>query len=462
MVPEKNVRGVRVTFGNLRGQVMPLHGICGAPVSPGTNLCERYREIGVPFVRLHRTLSEGTGAYVDISRVFPVFELNENDPENYDFAYTDLLIAAAVESGAQVIYRLGESPDPSGICRHARPPRYVSKWAKIAVQVIRHYNDGWANGFGYGIRYWEIWNEPDRFLADGRCPSFANGSPEQAHALYAAAAAAIKAYNPALQVGGMSFAGCGEMAQAFLTLCGQEKTPLDFLSFHLYTTNPEEAVFAARDFAARATACGYPDLPLFLSEWNYFGLEYPFSVSPWDLAENREGKYGEKAREMFSNLSGCIGASFCSAAMARMQASGVHAACYFDGQPSSRFCGLFDRYGNPQKPYYVFLAFGELYRMGNCVQTQCVGEGMYALAARSSDTDDMGVLLTSFRGGATELFLEGIPTDRVYVAELFLLDGTRDLSLVDTQTLTRERIRFSLAMGKYSVMLIRIRAHAQK
>ena len=255
-MPEKNVRGVRVTFGNLRGQVMPLHGICGAPVSPGTNLCERYREIGVPFVRLHRTLSEGTGAYVDISRVFPVFELNENDPENYDFAYTDLLIAAAVESGAQVIYRLGESPDTSGICRHARPPRYVSKWAKIAVQVIRHYNDGWANGFEYGIRYWEIWNEPDRFLADGRCPSFANGSPEQAHALYAAAAAAIKAYNPALQVGGMSFAGCGEMAQAFLTLCGQEKTPLDFLSFHLYTTNPEEAVFAARDFAARATACG--------------------------------------------------------------------------------------------------------------------------------------------------------------------------------------------------------------
>lgn len=456
---KETMRGVRVNFGNLRGEVMPLHGLCGSPLFDGGNLTNYYREMDVPFVRLHRTLSDGAGAFVDVSRVFPVFELNENDAENYDFSYTDNLVAAAVACGAQVIYRLGESPDPSGICRTARPPRYVSKWAKICVHIIRHYNDGWANGFHYGIRRWEIWNEPDLYLSDGRCPSFANGSPEQAHALYAAAATAIKAYDKSLLVGGMSFAGCGEMAKNFLTLCEQEKTPLDFLSFHALTTNPEQIVFTARDFAERAAACGYPNLPLYLCEWNYFGLEYPFAVSARDIAENREGKYSEKAKELFDGLSGCIGASFCVAAMTRMQASGVQAACYFDAQPASRFCGLFDRFGNPQKPYYAFLAYASLYRMGNCAETRCVGDGIYAMAARSTDGKHMGILLSSFRGGGTELLIEGLPTDHVCVAKLCLLDGTRNLSEVDTMTLIRERVHVSLALGKYSVMLICIDAN---
>ncbi|MBI4578450.1 MAG: hypothetical protein HY718_02035 [Planctomycetes bacterium] len=36
-----------------------------------------------------------------------------------------------------------------------------AKWAKICVNIIRHYNEGWADGFHYNIRYWEIWNEPN-------------------------------------------------------------------------------------------------------------------------------------------------------------------------------------------------------------------------------------------------------------------------------------------------------------
>ena len=29
------------------------------------------------------------------------------------------------------------------------------------MNVIKHYNSGWANGYHYNIKYWEIWNEPD-------------------------------------------------------------------------------------------------------------------------------------------------------------------------------------------------------------------------------------------------------------------------------------------------------------
>ena len=43
--------------------------------------------------------------------------------------------------------------------------------------VVMHYNKGWANGFHYGIRYWEIWNEPD-FMP------FWGGTPEEFRELY--------------------------------------------------------------------------------------------------------------------------------------------------------------------------------------------------------------------------------------------------------------------------------------
>ena len=35
------------------------------------------------------------------------------------------------------------------------------KWTEICAGIVRHYNCGWANGFKFGIKYWEIWNEPE-------------------------------------------------------------------------------------------------------------------------------------------------------------------------------------------------------------------------------------------------------------------------------------------------------------
>jgi len=43
--------------------------------------------------------------------------------------------------------------------------------------VVMHYNKGWANGFTYGIKYFEIWNEPD-------FSPFWAGTGEQYHELY--------------------------------------------------------------------------------------------------------------------------------------------------------------------------------------------------------------------------------------------------------------------------------------
>ena len=78
-----------------------------------------------------------------------------------------------IKLGAQVIFRLGrsEGADP-------QPPPDFDRYADIAKHIVLHYNGGWANGYHYGIRYWEVWNEPDL----GKV--FWAGTAEQYFALY--------------------------------------------------------------------------------------------------------------------------------------------------------------------------------------------------------------------------------------------------------------------------------------
>lgn len=40
------------------------------------------------------------------------------------------------------------------------PPRDHDQWADICIHIIRHYNEGWANGFHLNLDYWHIWEEP--------------------------------------------------------------------------------------------------------------------------------------------------------------------------------------------------------------------------------------------------------------------------------------------------------------
>lgn len=40
-------------------------------------------------------------------------------------------------------------------------PEDFDKVAEIFAATVRHYNRGWADGYNWNIKYWEIWNEPE-------------------------------------------------------------------------------------------------------------------------------------------------------------------------------------------------------------------------------------------------------------------------------------------------------------
>ena len=123
------------------------------------------------------------------------------------------------------------------------------------------------------VRSWrfEVWNEPncgDLEPANGCCPEC--GPHDVYFDLYKQTAVAIKAADPLAQVGGPATAMLAWIPE-FTAWCAANGAPIDFVSSHLYPTDPTlprvrdnfmEAVLNATQQAAAAS------LPFYLTEFN--------------------------------------------------------------------------------------------------------------------------------------------------------------------------------------------------
>ncbi len=253
------------------GRIRPLHGINKGPLVPGglIDVVQEHRELVVPFTRLH-DCGWPNPYVVDHHAVFPNPEADPTRPESYDFRLTDEYLAAVRRTGAEPIYRLGESIEHTTVKRHVHPPADPEKWAAVCLGIIRHYNEGWANGFHYGIRHWEIWNEPENR------PAMWSGTDEDYLRLYRTAARAIKREFPSLKVGGPALGASGqfvrgefvptEFAIKFLTMCRADQVPLNFFSWHCYTADPAELTARARAIRRLLDGHGFTDTESHLNE----------------------------------------------------------------------------------------------------------------------------------------------------------------------------------------------------
>ncbi len=173
-------------------------------MSETTNLSRHWRELKVPITRLH-DCEWPLPDVVDMHAVFPRPDADPQDPASYQFQLTDAYLQAIVDSGAEIVYRFGESIEHSAHKQYVHPPADCDRWSAACLGIIRHYNEGWADGFHHNIRYWEIWNEPENR------PSMWSGSDDDYYRLYGTAAKAIKSQFPDLQVGGPAVGATGEV-----------------------------------------------------------------------------------------------------------------------------------------------------------------------------------------------------------------------------------------------------------
>lgn len=140
-------------------------------------------------------------------------------------------------------------------------PDDYTEWERLISSLVAHYRDR-----GAGIRYWEVANEPD-IGESGGCPY--RFQPESYVRYYRHTAAAILRADPEARVGGPALANVkSPILPALLTACDDGKTPLHFISWHIYSSDP------ARVRGTIAYAKGllekHPTLKpeTFLNEWN--------------------------------------------------------------------------------------------------------------------------------------------------------------------------------------------------
>ena len=450
---------IHINFQNHIGQIKPMHSVNNGPIVPQAHSFgnfEDYAAAGFPMARTHdASFSPAYGGphTVDIIAIFPDFDADENDPASYDFDLTDEYMENILASGTQVFYRLGNRIEHESKRYGALPPKDYAKWARICEHIIRHMNEGWGNGHHYGIRYWEIWNEPDVN------PQCWDGPIEDFYPLYDIAARHLKKCFPDLMIGGP--ASCSISSRWFvdgffkyITRDPADPAPLDFFSFHHYGREADD--FARDAVAARELAdqYGYKDTELILNEWNY--------VRNWTREELLISYY---------TIVGLKGSAYVASSVLTAQHSPLDHFMYYDASYSVKWNGLFDAYSQkPLKSYYPLKAFGELYSLGAEVFSESDTHGVYTVAAVSADESEAAILLSyyldhpSIDGSGTEdktltltLEWEGFASETGVEVEYSILDATHNMDVVSKETFRGSCGGHDLGLPLYTTVLVKLK-----
>ena len=399
---------------------------------------KEYKALRVPYARTHDTPHRWNSHTVDINQLFPNWDANVNNPKSYDFTLTDSLLAVMMRAGTKPFFRLGQSIEHDPKKYGIYPPKDFKKWAKICEHVIRHYNEGWADGHHWNIEYWEIWNEPDldapddRWKTDPRCWG---GPLEQFHEFYEVAAKHLKKCFPYVKIGGPAFANPRKYGPAFLDHVKATGAPLDFFSWHMYHRRPhrvEEDVYKVREILDEK---GFKDVESILNEWNY--------VKRWEEPNH----YSARVRLSMK------GAAYVAAIMSTCQNAPLDMLMYYDLRPNVSYNGAFSAYHYDLLPAYWSLYYwAELADYGTQVKSECAESDIYTTAVKSSD-GKLRLLLTRYNEDKPEIELKDVT---VSVPQGYRISSVR---LTDSQKemdrkLSVEDESFSVTLEPHAVMLI--------
>lgn len=333
-----------------------------------TNL-EEYKAAKIPYARNHDAsfyLEYGGEHSVDISAIFPNFDADPYAEESYDFVCTDEYIKVTALAGTKTFYRLGQKIEHYIKKFHTLPPKDFKKWAVVCEHIVKHYTEGWANGFDAGIEYWEIWNEPDLNPDDSTNKLTWGGKKAQFFDLYEITAKHLKNCFPNLKIGGPAIAGNLQWAADFLAEMKKRNVPIDFFSWHIYCKEPEQMVEKAVKVKKLLDENGYANAESILDEWNY--------VRGW----TEDYVYSIEA------INSIKGAAFAAACMAAAQKAPIDMLMYYDASPCY-WNGLFSYYTlRPQKGYYPFLWFSKIAELEE-VRSENEIDNIYTLCGKDSN-----------------------------------------------------------------------------
>lgn len=441
---------LNVNFQHTVGKMKPMHAVNNGPVfkfasDQRISNLDAFVDAGIPYARTHDAsffATYGGNHTVDVNFIFPDFDADPNDPASYDFACTDEYLKVMNHAGVKCFYRLGSRIEHEVKKYNTLPPKDFHKWAVICEHIIRHYTEGWANGFTYDIEYWEIWNEPDLDPDDSAHKRCWGGVQKEFFELYHVAATHLKQCFPHLKIGGPALAGNMVWAEEFLS---QLKAPLDFFSWHRYSKNTEKVALKAAETRALLDKYGFTETESILNEWNYV-----------------EGWTGDDWVYTLRMEKGLKGAAFIASVMSDCQAGPVDMLMYYDARPCA-MNGMFntDRVCEKLKGYYPFLMFNSLYRLGNSAEVGTDDASIHMTAAAGER--EAAVMLSHFNNDDAAEPLEcrldlcGFGGENGVELEYFVLDEEHDLTFAGKEIFYGDRLTPVLTMPNFTSYLLKLK-----
>jgi hypothetical protein len=410
-------------FSNETGRVRrALHSSGFAPkVTSAGNITAQIKELNFEYTRTHDLALINAGQrIVDTHFIFPLMHLDPKDPHNYYFDATDHLLRLSLDAGLKIFYRLGTSIEHSGPKVHFNSliPEDFDKTAEVYAGIIRHYTKGWAKGFHWDIKYWEIWNEPDGShnmwcLPDGdggvggtdaeiKADKAARDAKRQALFVefFVKCLKRIKSEFPDMKVGGPALCGYKEgYFRAILKACKEAGVAPDFISWHYYGSNPSAIINGAASARKLCDSFGFKDCELIINEWHYLG-----SYS-WRGLRNTDPAVVKKVWEGPASHNGIDSSCFTLSTLARLQTS-EYDQSYFYGCRHSGAWGYMDEHKQKYKIWYALKLFGSI--MKECT-VMCGSEGdktVSTLATKSADGKTGWLLVSDYCGKSDTLIVD--------------------------------------------------------
>jgi xylan 1,4-beta-xylosidase len=199
---------------------------------------------------------------------YNVYALEEDGTPIYNWTELDRVIDAIYSAGAEPLISVSYTPSALAQGTAYGPPTDLIAWEELVYQTVHYLNIE----RGLNIHYWEVWNEPN-------LPQFWDGTVEAYLALYQATVIGALRADSSVLVGGPGlsssrrFGGIEalvyeyEWIRALVDFTVENELPLDFVSWHLYSPNPEDYTRSIQEHQQWLDDLD-PQPYLFLTEWN--------------------------------------------------------------------------------------------------------------------------------------------------------------------------------------------------
>ena len=379
-----------------------------------TDYNDTFKSLRFPVVRNHDwALNNPNQRLIDVHHIFPLMHLDPKDERNYVFGPSDEVIRLVYEAGSKVFYRMGTSIEHTKDFHfNAIPPQDYQKYAEVCAGIIRHYTKGWANGFHYDMKYWEIWNEPEGHI------TMWTGTDEEFAKFYAIVLKRLKDEYPELKIGGPAHC-CfrPDLIDMLKAECDKLNVKPDFYSYHMYANSLDTPTQHGTEPRAYLDKIGWTGVETCINEWHF--------IRSWTgVHSNVTEESFKRSSEGRDGLMGVNSAAFNIATFCIWQNSPLDSAFYYGcglgswglHYPSRRF----------NKNYYSLLMMRDMvYDFPNKVEITGGEDTQRAIAGISEDGTQAAVLVADLYGDKLSIPLEikGFqPSSVSYLA----LDDARD------------------------------------